>query len=60
MNVLLGGVITLAATCLVQIFVIPWVQARSRRREKWEKDVAELLVVFEEEFRQRYAACTRR
>jgi hypothetical protein len=46
-NVLIGGFITLAGTCLVQILVIPWVQARSRRRERWEKDVGDLLRLIE-------------
>ena len=41
-GVLLGGLITLAVTALVQIVIIPWVQARTRRRERWEKDVIEL------------------
>ncbi|QGN47946.1 hypothetical protein GKC29_14540 [Micromonospora sp. WMMC415] len=49
MTVLVGGLVTLAVTCVVQILVVPWVQGRGRRRERWEKDVTELLVVFEEE-----------
>lgn len=48
-NVLLGGLVTLAVTCVVQIFVIPWVQHRGRRRERWEKNVTELLVLLEEQ-----------
>src|SRR5438128_1545755 len=41
-SVLLGGLITLAVTALVQILIIPWVQTRTRRRDRWEKDVIEL------------------
>jgi hypothetical protein len=40
--VLLGGLITLAVTAFVQIAIIPWVQTRTRRRERWEKHVVEL------------------
>jgi hypothetical protein len=41
-QLLLGGLITLAGTAVVQIFIIPWVQTRNRRRERWESDVIEL------------------
>ena len=49
MGLLLGGLITLAVTAVVQILIIPWVQRRNRIRERWEKDVIELLTLFEEE-----------
>ena len=60
-SVLLGGLITLAVTALVQIVIIPWVQVRTRRRDRWEKDVIELDVLIRWELpsllsRQRDAA----
>jgi len=42
-QILLGGGITLAGTVLVQVYVIPHVQARTRGRERWEEDVDELV-----------------
>lgn len=47
---LLGGLITLAVTALVQIVIIPWVQVHTRRRERWEKDVIELDTLLRWEF----------
>ncbi len=47
-NVLVGGLLTLAVTLLVQWFVVPRVEARKRREERWETDVralGELLTV---------------
>ncbi|MEV0898366.1 hypothetical protein [Actinoplanes sp. NPDC049802] len=52
MNVLLGGLITLAVTALVQILIIPWVQRRTRRLERWEKDMVELATLLHEELPQ--------
>lgn len=49
MSLLLGGLITLAVTAVVQILIIPWVQRRNRIRERWEKDVIELLTLLDEE-----------
>lgn len=49
MSLLLGGLITLAVTAVVQILIIPWVQRRNRIRERWEKDVIELITLFDEE-----------
>jgi K+ transporter len=49
MQLLLGGLITLAVTAIVQILVIPWVQVRNRRRERWERDVIELHTLLEQE-----------
>ncbi|MGN9812514.1 hypothetical protein ACTMSW_24555 [Micromonospora sp. BQ11] len=46
---LVGGLVTLAVTCVVQFLVVPRVQDRVRRSEQWEKNVTELLVVLEEE-----------
>jgi hypothetical protein len=46
-NLLLGGLITLAVTAVVQILIIPWVQRRNRRIERWEKDVIELVNLLE-------------
>src|SRR3989442_408187 len=48
-SVLLGGAVTLAVTSAVQILVVPRVQARTRRRERWEKNVIELVGMLEEE-----------
>ncbi|GAA2611415.1 hypothetical protein GCM10010399_47830 [Dactylosporangium fulvum] len=47
--VLLGGLITLVGTFLVQLYVVPRVQARTRRLERWEKDVIELVALIEEQ-----------
>ena len=49
MSLLLGGLITLAVTAVVQILIIPWVQRRNRIRERWERDVIELLTLLDEE-----------
>ena len=48
-QLLLGGLITLAGTAIVQIFIIPWVQTRNRRRERWEGDVIELETLLHDE-----------
>jgi hypothetical protein len=45
----LGAVLTLISTFLVQSVVVPWTQARTRRRERWEKDVYELANLLEEQ-----------
>jgi hypothetical protein len=42
MSLLFGGLITLVVTALVQIIIIPLVQRRNRRLERWEKDMVEL------------------
>lgn len=47
--VVIGGLVTLSTTFVVQVFVIPWVQGRTRRRERWENDVLELSALLEEE-----------
>jgi hypothetical protein len=46
---LVGASATLVVTCLVQIFVVPRVQAHTRRRERWERSVDELVTVLDEE-----------
>jgi len=46
-NVLIGGLITLVVTLLVQVFVIPRVQRRTRKRERWENEVGELVNLIE-------------
>ena len=48
-NVLLGGLITLAGTALVQILVIPQVQRRTRALERWEDNFTDLVTVVNEE-----------
>lgn len=47
-SLLLGSVLTLLATVLVQAFLVPWVQARTRRIERWETSVIELSILMEE------------
>ncbi|GIF66736.1 hypothetical protein Ais01nite_47710 [Asanoa ishikariensis] len=37
--VLLGGGVTLAGTFAIQLLIVPWVQRRTRGRERWENDV---------------------
>ncbi|WP_406036620.1 hypothetical protein OG799_19410 [Micromonospora sp. NBC_00898] len=49
-EVVFGGAVTLAGTLVVQLFVIPAVQARTRGQERWERDILELAAVIEEEF----------
>jgi hypothetical protein len=48
-NVLLGGLVTLAVTAVVQIFLTPWVQRRGRVIERWEREVKDLVNLLEEE-----------
>ena len=55
-QLLLGGLITLAGTAIVQIFIIPWVQTRNRRRERWEGDVIELETLLHDELPDAIAA----
>lgn len=49
-KVLLGGLITLAITALFQIFVNPWMLRRTRRIERWEDNVADLITLVNEEW----------
>jgi transcriptional regulator of heat shock response len=51
-----GGLVTLTVTFLVQVFVIPHVQARIRNRERWESDVIDLHTLVEEEIPRSNAA----
>jgi hypothetical protein len=48
-SLLLGGLITLAVTAFVQIMIIPRVQQRNRRIERWEEDVVEIDQLLNEE-----------
>jgi len=48
-QLLLGSLITLAITAVVQIFIIPRVLTRDRRRERWERDVIELHALLRDE-----------
>jgi hypothetical protein len=52
-QILLGGLITLAGTALIQMLIIPWVQRRTRHLERWERDVIELLGLINEELPSR-------
>lgn len=46
---LLGAGLTLAATLVVQILVVPFVQGRTRQRERWETDVIALRGLLDEQ-----------
>jgi hypothetical protein len=48
-NLVLGGLITLVVTTIVQLFVIPRVQRGTRGLERWEGQVIDLRAVLEEE-----------
>lgn len=48
-NLIVGGLITLAGSAVVQVVVVPWVTTRRRHRERWEDSVIELLSVLEVE-----------
>lgn len=48
-EVFVGGMITLVVALLVQVVVIPRVQARTRNRERWENDVIELRTLINDE-----------
>ena len=47
--VVVGGVVTLAGGVVLQVVIVPEVQARSRRRERWEDDLAELWSLLDEQ-----------
>lgn len=49
MEILLGGLITLAVTFVTQVFVVPRVQASSRLLQRWEEDVRGLRTLLEDE-----------
>lgn len=49
MEVLLGGIVTLVVTFVVQVVVVPRVQAHTRFRQRWEDDVVELRTLVEDE-----------
>jgi hypothetical protein len=49
-QLVIGGLITLTVTALVQILVIPWVQSRTRRRERWEENVTALEAILHDEY----------
>ncbi|WP_406051306.1 hypothetical protein [Kribbella sp. NBC_00889] len=55
--VLVGAVLTLTATVLVQVVVVPWVQARTCRVERWETSVVELVSLLEEELPRAVSDC---
>lgn len=48
-GIILGATITLVGTFLVQLFVIPQVQAWTRGRERWENEMLGLVALLEEE-----------
>jgi hypothetical protein len=48
-DVLIGGAVTLAVTLVVQVFVIPRVQAWNRWLERWELDVVALATLLDDE-----------
>ena len=47
--ILLGGGVTLAATTIVQLYMVPHVIARIRGRERWEQRVLDLAMLLEDE-----------
>ena len=53
MQLVLGGLITLSVTAIVQILIIPWVQRRARIRERWEQDMLELSTLLKDEMTSR-------
>ncbi len=58
-NVLIGGLITLIGTILVQILIIPSVQRRTRKRERWERDITELQNLMEVDFPKHFRTLRR-
>lgn len=44
-GLLVGAVLALVAAVFVQAVIVPWVQWRTRRRERWEEAVTELSVL---------------
>jgi hypothetical protein len=46
--VLLAALLALAATLVIQVVVVPWVQARTRAIERWETSVTELASLVDE------------
>jgi hypothetical protein len=56
-SLLIGGLITLIGTILVQILIIPSVQRRTRKRERWERDITELQTLMENESRGTSEPC---
>jgi hypothetical protein len=57
--ILLGGVVTLAATTILQLYMVPRVIARIRGRERWEQRVLELATLLEEELPRAIDHCRR-
>ncbi|GGM41230.1 hypothetical protein ACFFX1_12865 [Dactylosporangium sucinum] len=51
-GVFIGGGLALVSTTVVQVIVVPWAQARIRRRERWEDNLHELSKLLEEELPQ--------
>ncbi|TCB92103.1 hypothetical protein E0H26_24300 [Micromonospora zingiberis] len=45
--VVLGAALTLLGTLAVQAVIVPWAQARTRRRERWEEDIREFADTLE-------------
>jgi hypothetical protein len=54
-QLLIGGLITLAVTAVVQILIIPAVQRRTRALDRWEKDVIELMTLINEDLDDKLA-----
>jgi hypothetical protein len=44
-DLLIGGLITLTVTAIVQILVVPRVHQQNQRLERWEKDILELRAI---------------
>jgi hypothetical protein len=48
-SLLVGGGVTLLVTSTVQIYVVPLAQVKTRRRDRWEKDLLAAIALLEEE-----------
>ena len=56
---LLGGGVALAATAIVQLYLVPHVIARIRGRERWEQRVLDLAALLEDELPRAIDRCRR-
>ncbi|MGZ0150158.1 hypothetical protein ACXJJ3_24065 [Kribbella sp. WER1] len=47
--VFVGAILALTTSVLLQSLIVPWVQSRTRRRERWERSIADLSVLVSDE-----------
>lgn len=50
--VILSATLVFIGAAFVQAIVVPWAQAKTRRRERWEDTVSELTALVEDELKQ--------